>query len=349
MGDFERTFGAGADAVAIVQGFVREQASDLNGGRGSHPRAASKIGRSVEGDTIFADLGLGLQLVKKASIDTFFDEANLLDADERLHGNDHTLFVSYGNKFSPVDATNVEGALFLVLRDSHDSTCALVVVVDSEVRHVLGLLPQQVQISDILFGAFRDRKWIIGTDFASFGWITDETGKWHAVNHLPDRLTVSTNFDLRDSTISVLPEELTVSGDLNLSGTKIERLPNRLTVGGDLHLENTVLRRLPKELTVGHLMFCDGFRVVLPSRGSVTDEFDVHCIPLPSRPSVTVGGNLYLDLAALAILPRGATVIAPSLDFGYSLTSLIDRMPDGVICMGVRAVRHELFPKTVKT
>ncbi|MDW9481726.1 hypothetical protein GOB57_24055 [Sinorhizobium meliloti] len=321
VGDFERTFGAGADAVAIVEGFAREP----SGGRDLLPRsskAASKNGMIVDGDIIFAELGSGLHLVEKASIDTF--RAEVASIDERSYATDL------------VD--NVEGSLFLALRDSHDRTCALVHVVNDEVCNILGLprRDEGVQVSHILFSAFRDRKWLIGTRFASSGWITDGTGRWHAVNDLPARLTVPTSFNLSKSPISVLPEELTVGGNLYLTDTKIEHLPNRLTVGGDLHLENTVLRSLPRDLTVGEIMFVDKFRVVLPSRVSVTDKFNADCIPCPSRPSVTVGGNLYLDLAALSILPNGATVIASDHDFGrYDLKRLIDRIPAGVNCMGL--------------
>lgn len=327
MGDFERTFGAGADAVAIVDSYSREQVREFDGGSGLHLTASPLASKWEDGDTIFAQLDSGLYLVKKTSIETFC--AEIASIDEQSH--------------YPHLVENVEGSLFLALRDSKGRGCAFVQVIDDEVQKIFGLEDENFQIidlkgvpvSDILFGAFSDRKWIIGTAFAQYGWITGVARKRHAVDDLPTRLTTSTGLNLRNFPIAVLPEELTIGGDFILSGTKIQQLPNRLTVAGNLYLEDTVLIRLPKDLTVGGLIFVDGYRVVFPPRGSVTDKFDVHGIPYPGRARVTVGGNLYLDLAALSVLPNGATVIAPDLDFGYCLKKLIDRIPAGVNCMGL--------------
>ncbi|MER9469400.1 hypothetical protein NKI82_26390 [Mesorhizobium sp. M0482] len=334
MGDFERTFGEGADAVSVVDGFARERQKELYGGGSRATQGASKTG-SVEGDTIFADLGSGVKLVKKASIDAFYDEANDLDRNGSLYGNDYTIFIPNGVPMSPEEATeSLEGALLLVLRDSYDITQALIGIVDGRVRHLLGLEPRQPrQLSDPLFNTFKSHNWTIGTGYSEFGWVSNQAGKWFSVSELPTRFTVSSNLYLRGTDISVLPEGMTVGGDLNLSGTKIENLPNRLTVGGDLDLEKAALKHLPKELTVGGDIFVGRYRVVLPSCGSLTEEVDPYIISSSSRPNVTVGGNLRLDISALAILPRGATVIASSCSFGGILSKQIEELPAGIMYM----------------
>lgn len=344
MGDFERTFGGGADAV---DGFSREREKELYGGSSRAARAALKTGR-VEGDTIFADLGSGLKLVKKASIKAFYDEANDFDRNGSLYGNDYTIFIPNGVPMLPEEATeSLDGALLLVLRDSYDITLALIGIVDGRVRHLLGLEPRQHrQLSDLLFNAFKSHEWTIGTRYSEFGWISDQAGRWFSVGELPTRLAVSSNLYLRDTDISVLPDDLTVGGHLNLSGTKIENLPNRLTVGGDLDLEKAALRQLPEELTVGGDVFVGRYRVILPSHGSLTAEFHPYSISSSSRSNVTVGGNLRLDISALAILPRGATVIASMCDFGGILSKQIEELPAGIMYMQLPDDRYELIKKS---
>lgn len=309
-------------------------------------QAASKTG-SLNGDTIFADLGSGLKLVKKASIEAFYDEANELDRNESLCGNDYTIFIPNGVPMSPSDATeSLEGALLLVLRDSYDITQALIGIIDGRVRHLLGLQPRKKQLSDALFNTFKSNNWAIGTGYSEFGWISNQAGKWFSVSQLPTRFTVSSNLYLRDTDISVLPEEMTVGGNLNLSGTKIENLPDRLTVGGDLDMEKVALKRLPSKLTVGGDVFVDGYKVILPSQGSLTEEFDRYSIPIHSRPSVTIGGNLVLDISALEILPRGATVIASSRDFSSRLSTQIEKFPSGIMYMQLPDDRYRLIKKS---
>lgn len=346
MGDFERTFGAGADAVSIVDGFAREREKEPYGGGSRAMQAASK--RNAEGDTIFAELGSGLKLVRKASIEAFYDEANDLDRDGRLYGNDHTIFISYGNEFSPEEATeSLAGALLLVLRDSSDITRALIGVVDNKVRHLLGLDPvKHRHFSDPLFSAFRSHNWKISTEYSIFGWISNDAGKWLSVMELPAEFTAFPGINLSNTDISSLPERMTVGGDLDLSGTKIENLANGLTVGGNLNLKKTALGRLPKELTVGGRIYVGSYRVVLPPQGSITEEFDPFAIPFSSRINVVIGGDLRLDISALAILPRGATVIASSHDFGDPLSELVGKLPDGVMYMRLPDNRYELIKKS---
>lgn len=310
-------------------------------------QAFSKTG-SVEWDNIFADLGSGLKLVKKATIEAFYDEANGLDRNGSLYGNDYTIFIPNGVPMSPEEATeSLEGVLLLVLRDSNDITRALIGIVDGGVRHLLGLEPRQHRVlTDLLFNAFKSHNWTIGTRYSEFGWISNQAGKWFSVSGLPSRFTVASNLYLRDTDISVLPEGMTIGGDLNLSGTKIENLPDRLTVGGDLVLEKAALKWLPKALTVGGNVFVGGYRVVLPSHGSLAGEFGPHIFASSSRSNVTIGGNLRLDISALAILPQGATVIASSSGFGGILSKQIDELPVGIAYIQLADDRYELIKKS---
>lgn len=345
LGDFERTFGAGADVEAIISGFSREFEDD-DGSR-------SKRKRTQSGE-LFAKLESGLRLVTLASVEEFYAEAVAIEADDRADESDDNTF----------NDKVVEGSLYLALRNSYDHTCAVIHVVRDHVWHILGLSKTHhgLPISDILFSAFRARGWKIGLEFATYGWLSDGTGKWHSVENLPARFTVSNSLNLRGTSISALPKQVTVSGDLclantgidslperltvggnlDLSGTKVIRLPDRMTVGGDLSLEKTALKHFPVGLTAGGMIFVGSWRVVLPAHDSITDNFDRYELRWPPSPSVTVGGSVYFDEAALLILPKGSTVIDGDM---LRSDNAADKVPVGINYMtfGTRVIA-EIVP-----
>nr|WP_299506423.1 hypothetical protein [uncultured Rhizobium sp.] len=347
LGDFERTFGAGADADAIIEGFSRE----FDGSRGSLPAVRVHDDNS----TLLADLGDGLQLVMLPSVHEFYVEAVRLDADDRMDESDD----------DTLNEKVIEGSLYLAFRDMAGETIGVIHVVNNEVLHILGLPLQhdELPVSEILFDAFRTRRWRIGTEFARYGWISDSGGSWHSVQNLPVRLTISGSLDLTGLAVFNLPDGLTVSGSLRLSGTsieklpddltvggnldvsktKIERLPNRLTVGGDLRLEKTPLKHFPSGLTVGEMIFVSSCRAVLPARGSMFEKFESGCIRLSKAPSITVGGNVHFDASAMLLLPSGSTVID---DEGWFMDAA--KVPVGVnlFTFGTRVIA-EIVPGDV--
>lgn len=327
MGDFESTFGAGADATSIIEGFSRDRA----------PQSASvagKIRRLVKDDTVFAEIGGGLKLIKKGSIQGFYDEASELDRDERLYGNNYTLFISYGAGFSPEYATeSLDGALLLALKDSENETRALIGILQNQVRHLLGLKPKRDRrFSDPLFNVFRMQKWRIGTSFSQFGWVANHANEWFSTAELPPNFTTASKLDLSESDVSSLPEKMTVSDDLDLSYTKIEFLDSMLTVGGNLKLQGNNLKRLPQNITVGGRIYVDKFQVVFP-----TQEPDLELGSRPHRmisqsTALVIGGNLYLDRAALSILPKGSVLIDFKDDVENELHG-IGKLPEGIRCL----------------
>ena len=113
---------------------------------------------------------------------------------------------------------------------------------------------------------------------------------YHSIFHLPENLEITTNLDLRDTSLTSLPAGLKIRGYLDLRRTAIKILPANLWVGKYLDLSNTSITELPEGLRVG---------LYLDLSNTLITE-------LPER--LCVGGGLNLSGTAINVLPENINV-----------------------------------------
>jgi len=78
------------------------------------------------------------------------------------------------------------------------------------------------------------------------------------VKHLPEKLSVGGNIDLKDTPITHLPAGLFVGSFLDLYNSSITQLPDGLIVCKWLDLRHTLITCLPRGLSVGGNLYIKG-------------------------------------------------------------------------------------------